>query len=238
MNDRIKDYFTFNRKEQRGLIALLGLMLFIVLAKMLLPVLIKDKEYDMSDFRQEAEIFLAEMAKADSLSNAPKQQPRKYEPTYFQRDTFHHYSEDKKYQKPVSAPDIVVIELNAADSASLLSLKGIGPYYAGKIIRYRNQLGGFYSGEQLLEIRGMDSLRLNGFKEQILIDSSLIKKIDINTITFKELLKHPYFEYYLVKAIFQKRDELKRFDSLEQLNEISVMYKELYDKIAAYLEVK
>lgn len=144
-------------------------------------------------------------------------------------------SEDK--YKEFSAKSIS-IELNTADSASLLSLTGIGPSFAGRIIKYRDRLGGFFIREQLMEIKGMDSIRFNQFKDQITVDSSLIRKIDLNSVTFKDLLRHPYFEYYLVKAIFQKKDEIKRFDSLGQLRSIPVMYEELYLKISGYLEVK
>jgi DNA uptake protein ComE-like DNA-binding protein len=143
---------------------------------------------------------------------------------------------ENKYQKYIR--DTVKIELNSADSASLLALDGIGPSYAGRIIKYREKLGGLYIKEQLLEIKGMDSIRFSQFESQITIDQSLIRRIDINTVTFKDLLRHPYFEYYLVKAIFSKKDEIKRFDSVEQLRSIPVMYEELYQKISAYLEVR
>ena len=84
----------------------------------------------------------------------------------------------------------------------------------------------------------MDSIRYNQFRDQVTIDQLLVKKIDLNAVAFKELLRHPYFEYYLVKAIFNFKDEIKAFDSVGQLQSIPVMYEELYEKIAPYLEVK
>ncbi|MCU0371500.1 MAG: helix-hairpin-helix domain-containing protein [Bacteroidales bacterium] len=144
--------------------------------------------------------------------------------------------QDNKYEKFV--PEPVMIELNSADSTSLLALTGIGPSYAGRIIKYRDRLGGFYIKEQLMEIKGMDSIRFNQFRDQVAIDTAQIRKIDLNTVTFKDLLRHPYFEYYLVKAIFQKKDEIKAFDSVSQLKDIPVMYGELYQKISVYLEVR
>jgi competence protein ComEA len=135
-------------------------------------------------------------------------------------------------------PEKVFIDLNSADSATLLCLSGIGPSYAGRMIRYRERLGGFYRKEQILEITGMDSIRYNQFTSQIYIDTALVRKIDLNTVTFKELMRHPYFEYYLVKAIFSKKDEVKSFDSIGQLKYLPVMYEELFEKISPYLEVK
>lgn len=52
-----------------------------------------------------------------------------------------------------------IVDIATADSASLLSIRGIGPVFASRIIKYRDKLGGFYSVEQLLEVWGMkDSL--------------------------------------------------------------------------------
>ena len=235
MIERIKDYFTFNRKEQRGLITLLGLMLLVAMANLLLPSFIQDEAYDMSAFRQEAEVFLAAMAKADSLAISDTAKRTKYNYGYKLPDTASRKIKTQKYEPHYKKPETVIIELNSADSGSLLNLNGIGPYYAGRIIRYREKLGGYFQTEQLLEIRGMDTIRINQFKQQICIDTSLIRKIDLNSVAFKDLLKHPYFEYYLVKAIFNKKDELGRFDSIAQLNSIDVMYKELFDKISPYL---
>ncbi|MBQ1754135.1 MAG: helix-hairpin-helix domain-containing protein, partial [Bacteroidales bacterium] len=39
--------------------------------------------------------------------------------------------------------EIAKLELNGADSAALVSLRGIGPWYARKILDYRDRLGGF-----------------------------------------------------------------------------------------------
>lgn len=236
MIERIKDYFTFNRKEQRGLIVLLGLILCVELTNLLLPSLVREKEYDTSAFRMEAEAFLAGMAKIDSLATADTVIKAKSKYSQKVPDTAYRKAKTQKYDQVAPGTVPAIIELNAADSSSLLNLKGIGPYYAGRIIRYRERLGGYFQLEQLLEIKGMDTIRINQFKPQIRIDTSLIRKIDLNSVTFKDLLKHPYFEYYLVKAIFNKKDALGKFDSTAQLNSIDVMYKELFDRISPYLE--
>jgi len=89
-----------------------------------------------------------------------------------------------------------------------------------------------------MEIKGIDSIRYEQFKTQITVNPQLVRKIDLNTVTFKELMKHPYFEYYLVKAIFNYKDEIRAYDSVGQLRKLPVMYEELYEKIAPYLEVR
>ena len=131
----------------------------------------------------------------------------------------------------------VIVEINSADSALLNELSGIGPSFSSRIIKYRKRLGGFYCKEQLLEVYGMDSSRYNGIKNQIDVDASLITKIDLNQISFKDLLKHPYFEYHTVKAIMDYRNKYKRFSSLEELTNIALIYPDLLLKIKSYIVV-
>ena len=45
-------------------------------------------------------------------------------------------------------------ELNRADTQQLISVYGIGPVFARRIIRYRELLGGFYRPDQLMEVYG------------------------------------------------------------------------------------
>ena len=72
--------------------------------------------------------------------------------------------------------EIAKLELNGADSAALVSLRGIGPWYARKILDYRDRLGGFVAPEQLLEIDGIDAERYAGFADGITVDPSRIRQ--------------------------------------------------------------
>ena len=100
-----------------------------------------------------------------------------------------------------------LLELNDADSVALIALYGIGPVYAKRIIKYRNLLGGFFCKEQLYEVYGMDSSRYTGFQRMIYVDSLKIKKVNMGVVGFKELLRHPYIDYELVKSFIRYRDQ-------------------------------
>lgn len=139
----------------------------------------------------------------------------------------------QKIQMPLSES----IEINSADTLELQKLNGIGPVYAGRIVDYRNKLGGFYDKSQLLEIFGIDTNRYVSFENQITLDPTLIRKIDINNTNFKELLNHPYLEYYMVKSIFNYKEAVGEFDSISELRQIDLIYEQLYQKIAPYLLV-
>jgi competence ComEA-like helix-hairpin-helix protein len=144
-----------------------------------------------------------------------------------------------KKKKPVHhIKKEIIIEINNADSAELTKLRGIGPSYARRIIKYRSLLGGYFQKEQLLEVFGMDSIRYNGFIDDVELNAGLVQKMDLNNVEFKVLLKHPYVEYYIVKSIFKFKDEHGRFDSVGELKDVPLIYDELYEKLKNYLTVK
>lgn len=132
----------------------------------------------------------------------------------------------------------VLVEINGADSAELTKLKGIGPSYARRIIKYRSLLGGFFQKEQLLEVFGMDSTRYQGFIKNVELNTRLVQKMDLNEVEFKVLLKHPYVEYYIVKSIFNYKDKNGQFTSVAEIRKVPLIYEELYEKLKHYLTVK
>ncbi|NCA85616.1 MAG: hypothetical protein EOM83_08585 [Clostridia bacterium] len=136
-----------------------------------------------------------------------------------------------------SVNQLDLIEINTADTLQLRQLKGIGQVYASRIANYREKLGGFFDKSQLLEIYGIDTSRFVLFAPQVVVDKSFIRRININEATFDDLLDHPYLEFYLVKEIFNYRDAVGAFDSVAQLKDISLIYDQLYFKIAPYLTV-
>lgn len=107
------------------------------------------------------------------------------------------------------------LDLNAADSAELLRVPGVGPYFARRIVRYRQRLGGFVSPEQLREIPNLpDSVqtwfRVTAEKAQ--------RPLRLNTATFRELLRHPYLNYEQVKAIVNYRERQGALQTLQELS--------------------
>lgn len=131
-----------------------------------------------------------------------------------------------------------IIDLNTADSVALVTLNGIGPSFARRIIKFRNLLGGFYSKNQLLEVYGFDQARLDGVYNYCSVSLNNIKKININKVKTDELKKHPYFDYYTAKAIVDQRVILGRYTSLQQIKDIPLIHEDLFNKIKNYLQVE
>lgn len=133
-------------------------------------------------------------------------------------------------------PIAAFIELNSADSAKLESIRGIGPVFASRIIRYRNRLGGFYKKEQLREVYGLDSLKYSRLKDHVEVNTALIQKINLNKVTFEQLKMHPYLHYKQMNAILQYRKQHNSFGSVDDLKKLAIMNEEIIRKIEPYLE--
>lgn len=110
---------------------------------------------------------------------------------------------DSLYERLEPFIDIPKLELNGADSTALVSLHGIGPYYARKIIEYRERLGGFHSPEQLLEIYGMDEERFAPIRSCVKTDTSLIRRMQIWEMSEESLASHPYIGRTAARSIIR-----------------------------------
>ena len=132
-------------------------------------------------------------------------------------------SEHNFSKKGATAPPpkkIPVLEINSTDSLALVELPQIGEVMASRIHRYRDRLGGFVSIDQLYEVKGMDSARFATIQPYLLLDTTGIRKMEINRDEFKTLLRHPYLEYEQVKAIVNHRERKGLIRNWEQLKGI------------------
>lgn len=126
------------------------------------------------------------------------------------------------------------IDINHADTLELLRVRGIGPAFARRIIRYRDLLGGFHSPDQLLEVYGIDSVKYNQISGSFYFDPAALNLIDVNKAEVKDLTAHPYIDYYLAKSIIDIRIKKGSLLSDADLYGIPLMHDALYVKIIPY----
>ena len=135
--------------------------------------------------------------------------------------------------------EIPKLELNAADSAALVSLRGIGPWYARKILDYRERLGGFVAKEQLLEIDGIDAERFAGFSEDIVVDAGRVRQLDLWHASDSVLARHPYLCAKGARSIVRYR---ALYDSTRwtpgDLAREHVLSEENIEKLKKYIEIQ
>lgn len=129
-----------------------------------------------------------------------------------------------------------LFDLNSCDSASLVSLPGIGPVLSSRIIKYRNLIGGYVSVNQLREVYGLPEETFNQVSSRLFVDSLAIRKIRINEAEYREIIRHPYFQKSEVNAIMKYRELKGKISGIGEMIENNLISPETSKKIGPYLD--
>ena len=144
-------------------------------------------------------------------------------------------AEARMMMDSLHALELQRIDLNRADSSELIRLPGIGPVFAGRIVKYRELLGGYHRHEQLQEVYGLPEETVGLLQEKVFIDTAAVRQLDLQTATFRQLLRHPYLGYEQVRTIVRYRDLMGGIESIKELVDNELVSDSLWVKIAPYL---
>lgn len=139
----------------------------------------------------------------------------------------------KQERKPMY--DIVKADLNSCDTNDLLTIPQFGSKRAARLVEYRDRLGGYHSFSQLQEVYVMQQIDTTRLKDYLYINKQKIKKLNINTATYQELVAHPYIDAYLTKLILRHREKNGPVRDLDELQRITHAYPELIERLRPYL---
>lgn len=172
---------------------------------------------------------------------------RRYTPYYNDREErYRRYAQDntspsegkaegktgtKVYSYPHKLRANEHIEINGADTTLLMKIPGIGSYYASRIVRYRERLGGFASARQLEEIDGLPESSIAYIK----IDEQQIRKMNLNKLTLNQLKKHPYLNFYQAKEICDYRRLKGPLHSIEDLKLLKDFPPDEIERLKPYI---
>jgi DNA uptake protein ComE-like DNA-binding protein len=216
----VKEFLTYSKSERMGISVLLVILMGLIVVRYFIPLQRAGEPLEDRVFDDEAEAFLQQLV--FEKEKAPQK----------------HHSNGSRVQQYVNLYDTLLLDLNTADTLDLQLLRGIGPWFAGNIVKYREALGGYINKEQLLEVYGMDSSRYAYVAKNVYADTMNIRKIDINSSSLKEMLRHPYLEYHVVKAILVYRAEAGTINDPEELLNLDPIYEEMFGRISPYLEAR
>ena len=218
-----KDFFYFSKKERRGIVFLLGMIVMIIGIWLVSPYLIEesDKDTNQESF-EEMERFLAGIKIIEQQRNAS-----------FKK-------KEVVKRKVVLAP----FEPNLADSIEFLQL-GLPSFIAHNIIRYRQAGGKFATAEAFSRIYGITEEQFHTLEPYIYISESFQKKpdtlryakvekrdtlafykypegtlVDLNRADTTELKKIPGIGIGIAQAIVSYRNRLGGFYDVAQLQEL------------------
>ncbi|MBO4602134.1 MAG: helix-hairpin-helix domain-containing protein [Salinivirgaceae bacterium] len=156
------------------------------------------------------------------------------------------YSKDTKTTKKAKTSnpgwqdrkEAAIVELNTADSTQLVAMYGIGPTTARRIISYRRLLGGFYSVEQLREVQNFNEETYIKLYPQFAVDTSKIKRINLNDFKYNDLKRHPYVTAAQLNSIMNYKKLMGRFNAVGDLLKYHLLDTLTYERVQPYLEVR
>lgn len=233
-------------------------LIIIILAAFLFYYLYENKvapSLDIAQFSQEIAMFESEQLRlSDSIQNERDKRQEYYQNRY-QRGYKKKTWERKKYyarsdtvkafhdnvaftsekKEAVRHYEIVKVDLNHCDTSDITKVPQFGQKRAAKIVEYRGQLGGFASLEQLTEIYILQHVNLDYVRKYFVVNAADVQKIYVNTATYKELIRHPYFDAYLTKSVLNYRERYGKINSLSEFQKCTNAYQALIDKLEPYL---
>jgi competence protein ComEA len=130
-----------------------------------------------------------------------------------------------------------LFNINKADTHLISELFGTEDLISERIIKYRNLLGGFVNKKQFDEIYGLRSEQHNLITNNVFIDTTLIRRININKTDERTLDKHPYLNKYYAKAIIKYRDFKGEIKSINELSANNILPENIFFRIRPYLSV-
>ena len=233
---------TPSRGQWRGYALLCGILALLLIIALLLPLPLKPPSSDDNSQLAEAiSLYADSILRNDSILHASRRnQYRHHYRHYYPRDirnssdSIHYVSSPRP--KPISHYDTLLVDINTADTSRLQQLRGIGPVFATRIVRYRTSLGGFASVDQLLEVYGMSYDRFSDIAPHIVASPSNISKIPINSASLDQLRNHPYLDYHQARAIIEYRKKLGPIQNQDDLLKINLIDYPTARKISPYIQ--
>ncbi len=225
----IKTYFYFNNQERKGIVSLAMLVVLMQIGNFLFAAFSNTDlpKIEVSVLNNGQHLFVE-----NKLDEAHKIYSKSaYFKKPFLENKPNRYNDSDYYKKKKAT---LVIEINTADSVELVRLPKIGPVLAGRIVNYRERLGGFTSLNQLKEIWGFKEDFLYDLEGKITLDPKLAKPILLNSIALVDLKKHPYFKYTLSQALVNYRIQHGPFKQVEELKNLKMVNDSIYQLILPY----
>jgi competence protein ComEA len=217
----MKSYLGFSRKESHGFLFLIP----ILISFGLMPSLIR-----FFKDQKAAQTYSMYLDRLDSLDKLQIRVVSSPNPTFNPQDTVKSTRNEKQLE------NLNRIPFSEADSITLQIVPGIGQASAGRIIKYRDNLGGFHHKDQVLEVYGIKPETATALWEFFEFDALIFRKIPINTVTLEDLSAHPYVSYSEAKVLMAYRKQHGNFESSDDLLKIKIFKSAWVEKIKPYLD--
>jgi DNA uptake protein ComE-like DNA-binding protein len=241
----IKNWFGFSRRERRSSFILIIIIVVIIVLRYTLP----DSKLKVTDITGKPvsveELALSSGTKTSFYKGSSAKEPVRKQYYKQEKSGFDKRNRgpavvttrsEGKFMKNDPGIQRALIDINTSDSATLVSLPGIGPVLSARIIKYRRLLGGYARIEQMKEVYGLPPETYNMIKDRITADTSGIIKVNINSADYKGLSHIHYFEKYEITAIMKYRQLNGKINNIVDLTDNKLISLEKAIKVRPYLK--
>ncbi len=138
--------------------------------------------------------------------------------------------EDSVFQRLEPYIQIPLLDINKADSTAFDALPGIGPYFASKLVSYREKLGGYSYKEQLMDIPKFDEEKFGKLEDLICVSPP--QAFRLWTLPEDSLARHPYIDRHAAHSIVLFRDNSPKSEwTVASLSKAGILSSETADNL-------
>ncbi|UJP63288.1 ComEA family DNA-binding protein [Mongoliitalea daihaiensis] len=217
----LKTYLGFSKRESQGFVLVLPILVGLYSIPKIYEHIVQ--QHTSTDYNSYQNII-------DSLVIAG------YERTIPNLETQQQDSTQKRNSTPrPRATALNKLDFNEADSIVLQIVPGIGQTMAGRIVKFRDGLGGMMEKEQLLDVFGMNEEVMERVFQYFDFTPGIYKKVAINQWDASSLANHPYITYGAAKVIVAYRTQHGPYSEAEDLLKVKIFTEDWVEKIKPYL---
>lgn len=226
-----RKYFGFSKRESRGFLFVFPMLIVLYILPMLLAKVMSarhEKEYQL--YLNEANSALSLISSSSStwkLEDSLRQD---------KRDTTKQDDLPSKRMERLAKPVLNKVAFHETDSVLLQMVSGVGQILSGRIVKYRESVGGFYQREQLLDVYGLTTEVAERIYNTFPFEAVVTKKFSLNTGDAKQLSQHPYISVSEAKVIVAYRQQHGPYQKASDLLQIKIFNQAWLDRISPYLE--
>jgi DNA uptake protein ComE-like DNA-binding protein len=231
-----QEAWLFSRSEQRGIVVLVVICLASVLYAVFVPAWISRRE--IADFERTFEVLAASRRDVRQITadTIPPKEPETIAEDGQRGST---YGNRQPLHRPVLQKAAIVtdstLRINTAGARDMIRTGLVPREIAYRLVKFRDQLGGFHSVEQLRDIYGMTDSLFTVMEDHVEVENTELSVIYVNSLSAEELMGHPYISKGLAAQMVNFREKVKPFATREDLAMLYFMDEALLEKIMPYI---
>lgn len=133
---------------------------------------------------------------------------------------------------------VTVIDINSASFDDWKSLPGIGEVLAGRIIKFRDRMGGFSGIEQVKKTYGISDSVFTLISPYLSVNTKTRRLLNINAASAYDLKNRTNLPDAVAKAIIVYRQQNGPFKSVDDLKKIVILTDSLFQMLILHVSLE